>query len=109
MFVLTRLQYIVYRLVPSFLLRYTNQDTTSKETYSTQSSRTTIPLFATDVTLSTNFENGVWYYPQRQFEGSTLTLLLFTLSSRGRYTFNTDEVWNRASTDILTLDISTTG
>ena len=99
----------IYRLVPSFLLSYTHQDTTSRESYSTQSSRTTIPLFATDVMLSTSFENGVWYHTQRQYEGSTLTISLFTLSSRGRYTFNTDEVWNRANTDILTLDIHTTG
>ena len=97
-------------LEPSFTLSYDKFQATKYDSLSPNIITLTIPLFSIQVLLSTNFENGIWEYPDsRLVASSNITIPIHTLASEGRYTFNTNLTWDRRITEVFILDIVTSG
>ena len=97
-------------LEPSFTLSYDGFQVTKYDSLSPDIITLTIPLFSTQVLLSTNFESGIWEYPDSRLVASmNITIPFHTLASGGRYSFNTNLTWNRRITEVFILNISTSG
>ena len=68
-----------------------------------------IPLYAAQVTFSTNILSGTWLSPISTIHINSIRMELFTLIYPGKFSFTTKETWNGEETEIFLLNISSKG
>ena len=95
--------------MPLVTLNYTGFDAVNYNTLSPNITQIAIPLYATEITFSTNIAAGTWFSPVSISPGNRIGIQLFTLESPGEFSFTTKETWSGEETKIFVLDVSSTG
>ena len=102
--------YFITLLEPSLMLSYDGFQAIKYDSLSPDIITLTIPLFSTQVLLSTNFESGIWEYPDSRLVASrNITIPFHTLASGGKYLFNTNLTWDKRIAEVFILNILTSG
>ena len=95
--------------MPLVTLNYTEIDAVTYNTLTPNITEIAIPLYATEITFSTNIAAGTWFSPISTTPGNRIAIQLFTLESPGEFSFTTKETWSGEETKIFALDVSSTG
>ena len=95
--------------MPLVTLNYTGFDAVTYNTLSPNINEIAIPLYAAELTFSTNIATGTWFSPVSTSPGNRIDIQLFTLESPGEFSFTTKETWSGEETKIFVLDVSSTG